>query len=567
MSDPSGEPSPPNEETAARYVARCLIADHGYVSGVPAEAAELADAVDFVLTGGDGVGLTLACFLDRDADPTRRFTLAPERLDEIAAACRVHAGSLHGMKDTVTVEIWEVGAGVPDPEDRARLEGYAFRRITQKGVAVKAYAVDTRPEAAGALYSTAADAAERAPWLRQVLTEPRRSRAELAAVARQHEKVARFHTKPIGTLGLLAAFAAMFVVSLVWSVVPTDGFLSPSVGTLISLGGLEHERTEGGEWWRMLTCAFLHGDLMHLLFNGVAMYMAGGVLEHLVGRRWMLGLFVIGAIGGSVASLAINPANVTSVGASGAIMALLAAAMVISLRLPKGAARTQILVSLGQILVPSLLPLAAHGGGKVDFGAHLGGAVTGAVAGGLVLLIWARNAERPRGAWLAAAVAGLGLAATGYGLIRVAADHDDYRKFFAGAALVANNPELLKDLVPNEELPGAGEELPATVARLQPKYPRDPRVQFWAGAIAFDAGDLTEARRLFEGALAAADLRALLADDTELLVRTRYLLGMTHEREDNLPLAQSAVLPSCDVGKRHEDDDIRAYYQRMCIAP
>ena len=36
------------------------------------------------------------------------------------------------------------------------------------------------------------------------------------------------------------------------------------------------------------------------------------------------------------------------------------------------------MISLGQILVPSLLPLATAGGGKVDFAAHVGGAVAGA---------------------------------------------------------------------------------------------------------------------------------------------------------------------------------------------
>src|SRR5690606_3174566 len=116
---------------------------------------------------------------------------------------------------------------------------------------------------------------------------PRRSDNELAHAAQAHDRVARFHTRPIATYALIASFVAVFIAELVWTVAPASG-MSPNIGTLISLGGLEHGRTEGGEWWRMLTCAFLHGDPLHLIFNSVAIYMAGAVLENLIGRRWML---------------------------------------------------------------------------------------------------------------------------------------------------------------------------------------------------------------------------------------------------------------------------------------
>jgi tetratricopeptide (TPR) repeat protein len=181
---PAPEAAPPPPDTAARYLARCLVADHGYVPGTFAEARPLAEACDLILTGGDGVGLAIACIVDRDADPARRFCLAPEDLDEAAAACRHHAGSMHGVKEAVAVEIWEVGAGVPDAADRARLEAYTFRPITQKGVQVKTYAVDTAAATRGDLVSTAADGLQREPWIRRVLREPRRSEAELAEAVR-----------------------------------------------------------------------------------------------------------------------------------------------------------------------------------------------------------------------------------------------------------------------------------------------------------------------------------------------------------------------------------------------
>ncbi len=560
-------PAVARPETAAEYLAKCLIADHRFVPGTLAEAAPLAEACDLILTGGDGVGLTIACIIDRDADRLRRFTLPAGRVDEIAAACRKHVGSVYGVKDAVTIEIWEVGQGVPDPDDRARLEGYAFRRVTRKGVAIRGYAVD--PVAAGgcgALFATAADGAARQAWIQRIFGGPRRSDAELRAAAQQHEQVARFDTRPLATYALLAVFAVMFVIELAWPLLPGDG-ASPSVGTLIALGGLQQVRVEeAGEWWRMLTCAFLHGGVMHLVFNGVAMFMAGGVLENLIGRRWMLALFVIGALGGSAMSMAVNDDLVTSVGASGAIMALLAAAMIASFRLPAGPARMQILVSLGQILIPGLLPLATSGGDKVDFGAHLGGALTGAAAGLLLLATWPREAPHPRGARLAGAIAAVGLAIAAYGVVRVAIDRPEYARLLAGHAILARDPQLAQQLVPDAELPRDEASIVARTPELLARYPRDPRLHYFTALIALDADDVPRARAHAEQALAERDLRHLLTNVDGLEVQLRFVLAQIHDHEGEPDRARAVIRPGCAAARRVAEGEVKAYFERACAS-
>lgn len=553
-------------DSAALYLAKVMVADHRYRPLDFPEAAPLAAVSDIVLVGGDGVGLAIACIIDRDADPAKRFTMPPDQVDDIASACRKYAGSLYGGKEDVTVEIWEIGAGVPDADDRARLEGYAFRRVTEKGVSVRAYAVDTSPNvgATGALWSTAADARDREPWVRQALRAPRRSDNELAHAAQAHDRVARFHTRPIATYALIASFVAVFIAELVWTVAPASG-LSPNIGTLIALGGLEHGLTEGGEWWRMLTCAFLHGDPLHLLFNSVAIYMAGAVLENLIGRRWMLGLFVIGAIGGSVASLTVNPDNITSVGASGAIMALIAAAMVASLRLPKGTARTQILVSLGQILIPGLLPLATHGG-NVDYGAHLGGAIAGALGGLLLYVTWPRDAEHPRAGAFAAVIAAAGLAYTMFGWTQLAADQDEFKKAFAGQAVLQRNPELVKELIPDDQIPRTDEAIAEKAGELVEKYPRDPRALYFAALVAIDDGRYEQAQSYLARALAEEDIRMLLTNPERFEIYLRWAYALAHEEAGDLPGARNAVAPKCVDGKAFDDPQMSAYYARLCAA-
>ncbi len=487
-------------DPAAVYLARCLIADHGYVPGHVAEAAPLAEVCDLVLTSGNEDGLVIACIVDRDTHPDRRFELPADRLEEIADACRHHAGRFLGLRRMTTVEIWEVGPSTDaDRErDQDRLRDYTFRRRSRHGVQVKAYAVDS---ATGALFSTAGDASKRAPWLRQVLGEPRRSRATLAAsVAERRKAAARFHAPPRATLALIAALVAMFVVELAWALHPATGLTSPSVPTLVAFGALDRAHFLDGEWWRLLTCAFLHGSFVHLLSNSVALLMAGSLIESLAGRAWMLALFVVGAVGGSALSLAINSPRVVTVGASGAVMGMMAAALVLSLRLPHGPARTRLMVTLGYILALSLVPLFS----QIDYGAHIGGALTGAAVGGLLLLTWRRTDEHPRGRRLAALLAAAGLAFTAFGVASAIADRAEYQRTY----------DLPRLLAPRERLANPDEaELIDAAPELLADYPRDPRVLYLAGEHALASDDAAAAITYYRRALAEQELLRLLYGD------------------------------------------------------
>src|SRR5208283_6230464 len=91
---------------------------------------------------------------------------------------------------------------------------------------------------------------------------------------------------------------------------------------------------EDGQWWRLFSAPLLHGGLLHIAFNGIALYFAGAVLENVIGRAWFAGVFAVSAVTGSAMSLLINPDSLISVGASGAIMGLFAAAFVVAYRYP-----------------------------------------------------------------------------------------------------------------------------------------------------------------------------------------------------------------------------------------
>jgi membrane associated rhomboid family serine protease len=168
-----------------------------------------------------------------------------------------------------------------------------------------------------------------------------------------------------------------------------------SLATLHDLGALTRNAVlVDGEWYRVLLAPMLHLNFAHLLGNSIALLLAGRIMERLVGRCWMLAVFILGGFGGSIMSMAANPPEMLTVGASGAIMALFAAIPVLSFRLPDGDARARVQARTFRILIPLLLPAAASA--HIDYGAHLGGAMVGLAAGWVLLVTWPEASRLPR---------------------------------------------------------------------------------------------------------------------------------------------------------------------------
>ncbi|MFC3999878.1 rhomboid family intramembrane serine protease [Nocardiopsis sediminis] len=123
-----------------------------------------------------------------------------------------------------------------------------------------------------------------------------------------------------------------------------------------------------GQWYRLLTAAFLHSGVMHLLFNGFALWVVGRQLEEWLGHARYLALWVLSALGGSVLSLLVTPFQ-PSVGASGAIFGLFAAVFVVGRRL-----RTDTRYIMGLLVVNLLITFVVP---QISWTAHVGGLLTG----------------------------------------------------------------------------------------------------------------------------------------------------------------------------------------------
>ena len=127
-----------------------------------------------------------------------------------------------------------------------------------------------------------------------------------------------------------------------------------------------------GDWYRLVTAMFLHGSLLHLAFNMLALYWLGTVVEQALGTWRFVLLYFVSGIAGSAGALALSGPFEVTVGASGAIYGIMGALLVLEYR----ATGTFAGQALGLIVVNLALTFAIP---NISVGGHLGG-----LAGGIL---------------------------------------------------------------------------------------------------------------------------------------------------------------------------------------
>ncbi|MFE0630531.1 rhomboid family intramembrane serine protease [Streptomyces sp. NPDC058864] len=209
---------------------------------------------------------------------------------------------------------------------------------------------------------------------------------------------------PVVTQVLIALNIAAYLGELVLSDLVArfgalgQGLLGPDGVTYVYDGGVpfgfEAVGIAHGEWYRLITSAFLHQPpdqgtfgILHILFNMYALWTLGPAVEAQLGRIRFASLYLLSALGGSVLVYLIAP-HEGAVGASGAIFGLGAAYFVLGKRLrndPIGG--RQLLIGLLVWMVVSAAVTSWQG--------HLGGLLTGGALG----LVLAHAPRRHRGVW------------------------------------------------------------------------------------------------------------------------------------------------------------------------
>lgn len=170
--------------------------------------------------------------------------------------------------------------------------------------------------------------------------------------------------KPIITVSLIIINVIVFILMYIFGKGSQDAF------TLIKFGAFQKDLILGGEYYRLITSAFLHIGIFHLLFNCYALYVIGRQLESFLGKIKFLIIYLVSALCGSLMSM-IFPISI-SAGASGAIFGLLGSLLYFGYNYR---------VYLGTVLKSQIIPLILI---NLIFGFMVSGINNAAHIGGLI---------------------------------------------------------------------------------------------------------------------------------------------------------------------------------------
>jgi len=233
-------------------------------------------------------------------------------------------------------------------------------------------------------------------------------RFSLAAFSKKFSGVFGEHEAPVTTVLLIANIVMLGVSWMALTATGGGGGLS----ILWGLGGVTQYRLGmsiplpfllmGHEWWRVVTAMFLHGGLIHIGFNMMALLQFGPAIEELYGSARYLFIYVFTGAFGFLASASFS--HVPSLGASGALLGLVGVMLAITTK--RGGTQMR---ELRSRLVSSVVILFALGfmGMGMDNYAHGAGLAAGFVLGKIFADRQPMNAGERRRAYVLGWLAGL----------------------------------------------------------------------------------------------------------------------------------------------------------------
>ena len=170
------------------------------------------------------------------------------------------------------------------------------------------------------------------------------------------------------TVGIIAVCVAVAIVELAQGVTISGA----NAGIAVDLG-LYGPFVADGQWYRIITSAFVHAGLIHLLFKMIVLWCLGGALERYAGTTRFGAIYLASVVWGAAGALLLAPDALT-VGASGGIYGLMAALLVLE--------RQQGIALLGSsvgvfLLLNLAITFVIPG---ISIGGHLGGLLGGFLA-------------------------------------------------------------------------------------------------------------------------------------------------------------------------------------------
>ena len=356
------------------------------------------------------------------------------------------------------------------------------------------------------------------------------------------------------TTALICVLIGVFALEDQLAVTPTAAGFTPSVDTLIALGGLNWRLIRSGQLFRLVIAPLLHTGPAHLVGNVLMLALAGYGLERSIGRAWTFTIFAGGALAGCGMSLLLaSPSVVVAVGASCGVLAMVVALFVIGYRMPRS--RYRLFAQNWSVLtaIPALIPLSSNADGPhIDYGGHLGGGLFGLAIGILLVRSWRENDPMPRFRKFASLMTMAGLlcfAASGVSTMIY------YGRYLSAKA----------DCMPSGEVPRTPTETFANATRLATAYPRDPAVYLYTSELKYLQGDTHGAEQELRTGLSLAvanPFRATSATVNTLRANLAIVLVAAHDgrSEEAYDIAREACAAQSAAEATHLLAQLRELY-------
>jgi len=208
--------------------------------------------------------------------------------------------------------------------------------------------------------------------------------------ARERTRVTRM--APGLRLGSAPATYVLIAINVIAFIAEVGGGASVGLsfqggGSVFRDGSLYGPAVADGEWWRLITAGFLHAGLIHILFNMVALYILGSLLEPGIGTPRFLAVYFVSLLAGSFGALLLTP-DAHTVGASGAVFGLMSAAFIVA----RHRGVEQLAGQIGFYIIINIV--FTIGVSNISVGGHFGGLIGGALCA-LLIVFAERRARRP----------------------------------------------------------------------------------------------------------------------------------------------------------------------------
>jgi len=182
--------------------------------------------------------------------------------------------------------------------------------------------------------------------------------------------------KSAATYSLIAINIAAYILTAYLS----KDIVTSNINVLVLLGAKVNNLILNGEYFRLVTCMFLHGGIIHLVLNMYALYAIGPLIENIYGRKKYIVIYFISGILSSILSFVFSPS--VSIGASGAIFGILGASLVFGIKMKNRIGKE---FMLNIITVIGINLFVGFSMPNVDNFGHLGGLIGGIISS-LILL-------------------------------------------------------------------------------------------------------------------------------------------------------------------------------------